>query len=512
MMSIDDDFIDRVHEGEVSEGEATAFQQWLKVPANLQRFALRGELHSHLRRSLKRRHIQSSVLEASASGSGSAPSELPAMVVRSRPVLLLTVAGLVTAACVLITFMSMRPEENRNHETANGSAATVVRRVSDLLTKGNQPWDEANLSVGDYELQKGLLHLRFDGGVMVYVEAPARFDVVSGKRLVLQQGRISANVPPDGIGFTIDTPEAEVIDFGTEFSVEVGSGTSEVHVFNGLVRVQPKSRKGHKRQAAVDLRTSQALKVDDEADQPVKIELATDRFIRTFDESRRRYSQTVKKLSPLAFYQMAIRDQGLACQPPQYSGVVLTGEGKRPPHARGVFSGGSLRVQADSTGRGGRVDTAPPLRTGKLTLAAFVYLDAKAKGAMVATNIHNDSGNFFLALNELGCLQATIRSRDGNLLSVVSDSVVKLKTWRHIVMTADGEQFRLYEDGRQVASAACSPVADSKTDVLCFGTNSSGQNMWDGRIDEVALFDHALSDAIVSDLYQAALDEIGKSE
>ncbi len=64
-------------------------------------------------------------------------------------------------------------------------------------------------------------------------------------------------------------------------------------------------------------------------------------------------------------------------------------------------------MQADSTGRGGRVDTPPSLFSGKLTLAAFVFLDANKPGGIVVTNIHNDSGNFTLALNEQGFLQAT---------------------------------------------------------------------------------------------------------
>ncbi len=57
------------------------------------------------------------------------------------------------------------------------------------------------LVAGDYQLRRGLLHLRFDGGVMVYLEAPAQFNVVSGKRFVLHHGRLSASVPPEGVGF-----------------------------------------------------------------------------------------------------------------------------------------------------------------------------------------------------------------------------------------------------------------------------------------------------------------------
>jgi hypothetical protein len=248
------------------------------------------------------------------------------------------------------------------------------------------------------------------------------------------------------------------------------------------------------------------------SEKPVEIDLAPDRFIRSFGESRRKYSRVVKQLLPVAFFRMAIRDQGLACLPPKYSGVVLTSDGIRPPHARGVFAGGSLRVLAESMGRGVRVDTSPPLRTGQFTLAAFVYLESGARNGIVATNIRSNDGTFGLGLDENGVLQAMIRNRDGDLLTVSGDAAVALHTWHHVVMTVDGNQFRLYEDGRLVASAACSPVADSEADVLWFGTNADGQKLWDGRIDEVALFDRSLSDVDVTDLYQAALEEIERLE
>ncbi len=79
-------------------------------------------------------------------------------------------------------------------------------------------------------------------------------------------------------------------------------------------------------------------------------------------------------------------------------------------------------------------------------------------------------------------------------------------------MTVDGQRLSLYEDGRLVASTPCPLLADSEADVLWFGTDGNGQNLWDGRIDEVVLFNKALSIVEVTNLYQAALVEIGKSE
>ncbi|WP_182864730.1 LamG-like jellyroll fold domain-containing protein [Rhodopirellula sp. JC639] len=511
-MPVDDDFIDRILEGEASDEEAAEFKAWLLVPENLQRYAFRAELHSDLRRSLRRRHIQKSALEASTDGtvadSASLQERLPSPIFTLRQMLVLTVTGLVTAACILITFVW--PEG----KPAPGDAytATVVSKVNGLLTKDASRWDDMQIPVGDYELQKGLLNLQFGGGVMVYFEAPARFEAVSDRRIVLHSGRLSARVPPEGIGFTVETPEAEVVDFGTEFSVDVEGGASEVHVFDGLVRVHPGASNQRDVSRSVDLQASQALRITDGATKPEDISIATDRFIRNFDEPRLNYARLVKRLSPLVYYRMPIRDRGLVSEPPEYSGVVLTGEGKRPPHARGVFVGGSLRVGADSTGRGGRIDSPPALRMGRFSLTVFVYLEAPVHGAMVATNLHDGQGNFGLSLDENGLLRAAIRSSDGNVSSIAGGSVLPQKTWRHVVVTADGEQLQFYEDGKLVASTPCESMAASDSDTVWFGTDAEATRVWDGRLDEVALFDRALNEEEIATLYRTAQEEIARSQ
>jgi hypothetical protein len=505
-MSVNDELIDRILEGAASDEEAAEFQRWLKTPVNLQRFALRAELRSDLRRSLRRRHIQANALEASKDAA--APQEYPTPVFR-LPKMLLMATGLVTAACLLITFM--RPEDNSNPQPADASAATVVSNVSGLLTKGDQQWDDAKLPMGDYELQKGLLHLQFGGGVMVYVEAPARFDAVSDKRVVLHSGRLSARVPPEGIGFTVETPAAEVVDFGTEFSVDVEGGASEVHVFDGLVRVNPGASNQRDVSRSVDLQASQAVRITDGTAEPENISIATDRFIRSFDEPRLNYVRAIKRLSPLVHYRMPIRDRGLVSEPSDYSGVVLLGPGKRPPHARGVFVGGSLRVGVDSAGRGGRVDSPPALNTGQFSMTAFVYLEAPSQNAPVATNWNGERGNFAVSLDENGMLQATIRTSDRDVNVIADSSALPLKTWRHFVVTANAEQLQLYEDGKLVASAPCAAVTASDSDAVWFGTNAEATRVWGGRIDELALFDRALTAEEIVSLYHTAQEEIARS-
>lgn len=513
MMLVEDELIDRILEGEASSEETAEFQKWLLVAANLERFALRAELHSDLRRSLRRREIQSRALDASADGhvskSATTQERLSSSSFRSRPASVAMVTGLVAAAGILIAVMW--PHSNDGLGIADASVASVVGNVSGVLTKDGSEWSDTQIPAGDYELQQGLLNLQFGGGVMVYVEAPARFDALSDKRVVLHHGRLSARVPPEGIGFTVETPEAEVVDFGTEFSVDVEKGVSEVHVFDGLVRVHPGKSKQRDAAKSLDLQASQAVRITDGATDPEDISVATDRFIRNFDEPKWNYSRQLRRLSPLFFYRMAIRDRGLVSEPPGYPGVVLTGDGKRPPHARGVFAGGSLRVGSDSTGRGGRVDSPPPMSTGQLSLTAFVYLESPAHSSMVATNLYDGQGNFSLSLDAHGHLRATVRSAEHVVSSIAGNAVLPQKTWRYIVVTADTEQLRLFEDGRLVASTPCSAVATSDSETLWFGTDARATNVWDGRIDDVALFDRALTVEEVATLHRTAQEQIARS-
>lgn len=400
--------------------------------------------------------------------------------------------------------------------TASPVAEVVTAIDVSLKTSGHKAWDESTLPAGAYKLERGLLHLRFHGGVMVYLEAPARFDVADGKRIVLHRGRVSANVPPEGIGFTVETSEATIVDYGTEFSVDAESGTSEVHVFDGLVRVHSRHEENEVNES-IDLRTAEAILIRGSQSNPTKIKLAAERFIRDFEEPKRNYATSVKQFAPIAYYRMPIRDRGLVSEPAQYSGEVLTDSasigGSRPPHARGIFAGGSLRVKADSIGRGGRVDYPPPLSAGQFAIAVFVYLETRLQeDATIATNIHGSDGNFALTLDENGLLRATVRQSDGELRYVTSDRSLPIANWCHVVITADSDLLTIYVDGQLVASTSCATMAAEETATLWFGTSADGKSIWDGRIDELALFDRAFTDADVRALYQAGRKEVSKAE
>ena len=84
-------------------------------------------------------------------------------------------------------------------------------------------------------LKRGIAELRFASGAEVVLEGPVEFVPQTGGKALLKQGRLVARVPKRAVGFTIETPTANVIDLGTEFGVEVVQGQTDVHVFQGTV-------------------------------------------------------------------------------------------------------------------------------------------------------------------------------------------------------------------------------------------------------------------------------------
>lgn len=97
-------------------------------------------------------------------------------------------------------------------------------------------------AVGDapLELLSGLARFEMANGTTVLVEGPARLRMEGPDRLRLTRGRLTADVPLEGQGFTVAAPNAQIVDYGTSFGVEVDPHTGSIaQVFDGEVRVTP---------------------------------------------------------------------------------------------------------------------------------------------------------------------------------------------------------------------------------------------------------------------------------
>jgi hypothetical protein len=125
---------------------------------------------------------------------------------------------------------------------SSGPVARLTRLVAAQWTSdGRTRREGAPLSAeGTLPLAEGLAEISFDHGARVILRGPAGFEVQSADGGLLREGSLTARVGPSSAGFTIRTPDATIVDLGTEFGVAVEqSGPSEIEVFAGQVLVHP---------------------------------------------------------------------------------------------------------------------------------------------------------------------------------------------------------------------------------------------------------------------------------
>lgn len=156
---------------------------------------------------------------------------------------------LAAAACLLIgtALISLRPHPLAE-PAGSPTVATVIKASGCKWGGSTLPTAEGSRIVaGTLELVEGLATLKFDSGAEVVLEAPATLEIIDAMNCRLKRGTLVADVPPQAIGFTVDTKDAKVVDLGTRFGVSADDeGKYLVHVIEGLVEVGHKGEEGMK--------------------------------------------------------------------------------------------------------------------------------------------------------------------------------------------------------------------------------------------------------------------------
>lgn len=158
------------------------------------------------------------------------------------------------------------------------------------------------------------------------------------------------------------------------------------------------------------------------------------------------------------------------------------------------FDGSNDYVTAGST---------RPVAAGSYSISFWVNLDGTGQVRPVS---QWGSNHDFLFLYDSGNGQMEFILRDGNSQNVqteVSDSEFSPGTWHHFVGVADqsNSELRLYLDGTLVDTVAWDGTHSTGGDPFYIGEQSTGEGDLDGQIDDVKVYDSALTTSAVSDLY-----------
>jgi ferric-dicitrate binding protein FerR (iron transport regulator) len=146
----------------------------------------------------------------------------------------------IAASLAIAAFGWFLPGNDSTAQIETG-IARVIRVEGQATVDGGRPLSQgADLFSGEVlSMSNGLIELAFrDSGVHVIATAPLQVKLDSDKRMSLANGQVKLVVPPQGIGFVVDTEKRRFIDLGTSFVVTANSLGSEVLVLDGKISVE----------------------------------------------------------------------------------------------------------------------------------------------------------------------------------------------------------------------------------------------------------------------------------
>jgi hypothetical protein len=192
------------------------------------------------------------------------------------------------------------------------------------------------------------------------------------------------------------------------------------------------------------------------------------------------------------------------------------------PFVAGRF-GTALMLRGPDVGDRAIVPDFPKSAADKLTISAWVMAAGRPGWGMIASDWGRakegaaEEGRFLFGLYRRdGDLFAQITQRDGQMAQLREGADVPLPifAWQHVAVVVDANVAYLYRNGKQAASCPLngmlSPAPIGKLGIGCrinapSGNdaipNTYGYNYWHGRIDELAIFERALSAEQIQQLY-----------
>ncbi len=153
------------------------------------------------------------------------------------------VPGLALAACLMLItggivfWLKWSPTRNAGTSAA---VAMLTRTVDARWSSKTHPLRvDSALEPGNLRLESGLAQIVFYSGARLVLEGPAELRLVSANEAVCVSGRVLAEVPTPARGFRLRTSQLSVVDLGTSFGINATQSRTEVHVFKGKVELQP---------------------------------------------------------------------------------------------------------------------------------------------------------------------------------------------------------------------------------------------------------------------------------
>ncbi len=458
---------------------------------------------------------------------------------------LFTLIASVAAILFVVIFLRLTPPE-RPMFVARLTRTVDARweNVSGTVQTG------ADLYTGPMRLAKGFAEITFDSGAAVVIEAPADFSLESAHQIFLKRGRLVAKIDNQSQKtFVVCCPYASVVDYGTEFGVEVNSEELQTYVFQGTVALRSSvnpvkfdesiALKAGEGGTAKPNQTLQRTVIDEQ------------RFVRSeeFDIRLKAaggsefhqwllYSRQIRKRSDLAVYFAFDEDrtQSAGSVKAYTAGsTLLDGQfqtfkenGRLPEWVPGRFPGKSALRFRRSELNGIKVQPDPAFCIGgPLTIAAWVYFpDASMMGGHLVICRDMQNVNYQFSYFDKTYYEPQHDRFEFNRYNSPYDGAkregfsfnsqrqqIQTGQWYHLAVTHDGQTICIYVNGRAVETKRDVFVAEPVLAPLWIGpcmederltlSGSAIRGAFNGILDELIILHGALAEPDIKKLYEA---------
>jgi len=426
-------------------------------------------------------------------------------------------ASIAAALALLLTLSILYKRSNPAITEGIRGFAQLHTTAETLLS--NQDMKHGDwLSAGKLSLKSGLVQLTFMNGANLVMEGSAELALVDHQTVRLESGKIWVQCPIKARGFRVITPNGrEIVDLGTEFGVEVKeSGEMDVHVYDGEINV-------HSAGKEPEMVTEGSGLIWEDASTPAKLITAdTSKFLTShqINYSRGKSYQKImaERKDLLVYYDFSeLTTAGRGAFP--VTNKASTTRGSYDPVVLGGMAvTGRFQEKnsfmVDYEGDGLELDLGDLPSSDFLTIVMWVKVDNGLEnlGALLNSNGW-EPGDMHFHVRNNGALLAGVNGGDA---FESNPGVIQFGHWQMLAVSWNlkDKSAVLYCDGVPIPSYARSNYSKRTPGLrpslgLCrigsWGNSPAASNHkrrdLKGRIDEVMVFDHALSEADIHNLY-----------
>jgi hypothetical protein len=386
-------------------------------------------------------------------------------------------------------------------------------------------WRSPEKELGDkvfneiIELEKGTISLSYHHGATVKLQGPVHFTLSNLNRSYLKHGQLAARIPEAAQGFTIDAPNAAIVDVGTEFAVNVSKlGKSQVYVYKGEVVASLLGEDGHTLLNA-NLLEDDSVEIDGstivELTEPVK-------FIRVNSKSEvglnitDNYVNRVKQSRPMGYWRFEKSKSGLVRNEmsAEYEGR-LTQDATVKSNVLTILKGQ----------RGGMLIDQPlhGVNQNGYTIEMWLNPAEKGKEMALASLIEPEpvkSKNVYYHLTHIQLMSNKGRLRhkpfdfrfshrypatQNTGKNAFAGEAYQAGKWYHLVCVKERDSFRLYLNGVLKQRVSDVDNKDSLPYLLFIGHIDPirPDRQFIGQLDEIAIYNRPLSTSEISGHYNA---------